>query len=226
MKRDYSFTMPWWEKETILPFKAGSSFIVSGATKSGKTQWVKRLLENSNGMFVESPPENILYCYGVDQPAFEEMRKSVSNIIFHEGLPGEELLEKHKSRHTVVVLDDLMNDVLKNEDMEKMFTQGCHHRGLSVIFITQNLFAQGKCSRTISLNCTYMVLFRNLRDESQVQYLARQIGNKEKFMEAYHQAHLDNYGYLIVDMAPSTPKCLRLRTYIFPGEFPFLFSHE
>ena len=118
-----------------------------------------------------------------------------------------------------------MNDVLKNENIERMFTQGCHHRGLSVIFITQNLFAQGKCSRTISLNATYLVLFRNIRDVHQINYLATQLGNKEQFLKAYHFALRKSYGYLIVDMSPSTNNNLRLRINVFPGEFPIVFPY-
>lgn len=213
----------WWTEEALVPFQPCCSFIVSGATKSGKTYWVKKLLENAPGMFVECPPSCILYCYGVYQNTFSEMKKSIPNIIFHEGLPNAELLEKHKSSHTIVIIDDLMSDVVKNEEVEKMFTQGCHHRGISVIFLTQNLFAQGKCSRTISLNAGYIVLFRNLRDTQQVEYLARQIGNKKNFMEAYNEALQDDYGYLVLDMNPSTPPPFRLRTKIFPGEFCLLF---
>lgn len=217
--------MSWWQKESLLPFKPCSSFIISGATRSGKTFWVKRLLENSEGMFVEDPPKTILYFYGIYQPTFDEIKKTVKNIHFFQGLPEENTLKKYKSEHTLVILDDLMNDVLKNENIEKMFTQGCHHRGLSVIFITQNLFAQGKCSRTISLNTTYLVLFRNIRDVNQINYLATQLGNKQNVMNAYDQALSENYGYLVIDMSPSTNGDLRLRTNIFPGEFPKVFIH-
>lgn len=213
-----SFEMEWWRKESLVPFIPCSSFIVSGATKSGKTQWVKKLLENADGMFQHSAPNKILYCYGVNQPAFDDMKKTVKNVTFYEGLPDLATLENHATPHTVVVLDDLMNQVVKNEEMERLFTQGCHHRGMSVIFITQNLFAQGKCSRTISLNATYLILFRNLRDTNQIAYLGRQIGRGPGFLEAYEDSLKDDYGYLVVDMSPGTLKDLRLRTNVFPGE--------
>lgn len=217
--------MSWWQKESLLPFKPCSSFIISGATRSGKTYWTKKMLENARGMFVEKPPKYILYFYGVYQPLFDEMKKTVKNIHFFEGIPTDKILSKYKSDHTIVILDDLMNDVLKDVSIEKMFTQGCHHRGLSVIFITQNIFAQGKCSRTISLNTTYLILFRNIRDVNQVNYLATQLGNKKSFMDAYNDALSENYGYLIVDMSPATSNTLRLRTRVFPGEFPIVYPH-
>ena len=144
MEKDTIQTKCWWEKESVCPFKPCSSFMIVGATKSGKTQWVKKLLEQQSGMFVENVPEKVLYCYGVDQPAFDDMRKTIPNIEFQQGLPDEDKVEEVLSRHTVIVLDDLMSDVLVNPRIEKLFTLGCHHKNLSVIYITQNLFAQGK----------------------------------------------------------------------------------
>ena len=50
--------------------------------------------------------------------------------------------------------------------------------------------------------------------------LAKQLfpGNKKLFIEAYEDATVNRYGYLIVDCDPSSPKELKLRTNIFPGQ--------
>ena len=82
-----------------------------------------------------------------------------------------------------------MTDVVRDPIMEKIFTQGCHHLGLSVMFITQNLFVQGKSARTISLNTTYVVLFKNIRDQLQIRYFARQLfPNKvDQFLSIYEK---------------------------------------
>ncbi|KAG8229448.1 hypothetical protein J437_LFUL005553 [Ladona fulva] len=40
-----------------------------------------------------------------------------------------------------------------------LFTKGAHHWNLSVIFITQNLFHQGKGRRDISLNSHYIAIW-------------------------------------------------------------------
>ena len=50
-------------------------------------------------------------------------------------------------------------------------TKGRHHNNLSAIFITQNLFH--KSQREISLNSNCIVILKNPRDKSQIQYLAR-----------------------------------------------------
>jgi hypothetical protein len=47
---------------------------------------------------------------------------------------------------------------------------------MSIIFVTQNLFKQGKAMRDIALNCQVQVLFKNPRDVNQVKLLGRQLG--------------------------------------------------
>ena len=42
---------------------------------------VKRLLESGEDM-IEGAPENIIWCYGIYQPAYDEMRRNIPNITF------------------------------------------------------------------------------------------------------------------------------------------------
>jgi hypothetical protein len=59
-----------------------------------------------------------------------------------------------------------------------LFTNGSHHRNISVILITQNIFHQSKHCRDISLNAKYLVLLNNVRDRSQFYRLAQQVYSK------------------------------------------------
>ena len=199
--------------------------MISGATGSGKTRWVYRLLQNLSGMYVKEPPVETLYCYGIHQPLFDEMESTLPNFTLHLGLPtSDELAEYTKDgRHRLVILDDLMQSVIKNDDMELVFTQGCHHRRLSVIFISQNLMPQGKNSRNIALNTWYLVLLKSLRDVNQIAYLGRQIfpGKKNYLTEAYEESMKDQ-GYLMIDLSPHADDQLRVRTRIFPNEDPVI----
>jgi len=52
---------------------------------------------------------------------------------------------------SLVILDDLLTDVYSKQLCE-LFTLGSHHRNISLILITQNLFHQGRFCRNISLN--------------------------------------------------------------------------
>lgn len=119
-----------------------------------------------------------------------------------------------------------MHRVVQNTDMEVLFTQGCHHRRISVIFITQNLFPRGSKSRTIALNTYYLVLMKNARDVSQVSILSRQLypGRSRLLVEAYRDATKHAFGYLIVDTSPQGEDKYRLRTNISPGEDPVVYT--
>ena len=74
----------------LVPFQAGSSIMVSGPTGSGKTSWTHKLLINN--MFTKLI-SSILYCYGVYQGYFDEMKMMTHNIEFHEGLPSLEKVQ-------------------------------------------------------------------------------------------------------------------------------------
>ena len=123
------------------PFTA----IVAGPTSSGKSQWVLRLIDNALQM-IEPPPTRIWYCYGEYQPIFN----NYPNVHFHEGLPESSDVVFDGTEARLLVLDDLMSET--NELVANTFTKLSHHRNVSVIHLTQNLFDKNKYARTIRLN--------------------------------------------------------------------------
>ena len=78
-------------------------------------------------------------------------------------------------KRNLIVFDDQMIDVSKDKRIVNLFTRGSHHRNLSVIYIVQNLFHQGKGGRSIGINSHYLVLFKNPRDKLQILTLAKQM---------------------------------------------------
>ena len=159
----------------MYPLPECTSIAVSGASMSGKLFWTYRLLREKDDMFC-SPPEKVLYYYGIYQPLFQEMEKELPFVIFHQGLPNEDMLQKLATPSTcnLLILDDLMNNVISSVEMENLFVKGVHHLHLSVLYINQNVYCKGKHSRTINLNTHIYVLMKNPRDVSQLQCLARQ----------------------------------------------------
>ena len=115
-------------------------------------------------------PTRILYCYRIYQTLFDEMERNVPNFTCKQGLPSSEELDQFTMdrRHKLIVIDDLMHRVVQDKEMELLFTQGAHHRRVSVIIITQTIYPRGKHARTIALNMWYLVLIKNLRVASQV----------------------------------------------------------
>ena len=213
---------------SLVPFEPCSSFIISGASGSGKTQLVYKFLRHLQYMFRGHPPSKVLYCYGIYQPLFDEITRVLPNLEFHHGLPSTvDIEELTKERiPTLIILDDLAHQVLQSPEMVLIFTQGCHHRNLSVFFLTQNLFQSGRFARDITLNTNYIILFRNLRDASQIGHLARQLfpGKNKILQEIYNDCTSQPYTYMIVDISPHSDDKLRLRTQIFPGEEPIIYQ--
>jgi hypothetical protein len=91
---------------------------------------------------------------------------------------------------------------------------------LSIIYIVQNIFHQGKEMRNISLNAHYIVLFKSPRDKQQISMLARQVdpGRVQEFMRSYEDATSRPHGYLMLDLNPTTDNQKRLKTNVLPGE--------
>ena len=172
-------------------------------------------------MYTENPPDEVYYFYGVYQNFFLEIEK-IKNVKMNEGLPTQSVINELSSdgKHKLIILDDLMHAILQSSDMELLFTQGCHHRNISVIYITQNLYQQGRYSRTIALNTWYVIMFRNLRDVAQIKVLGRQLYPRNAciLVDAYEKAIKEAFGHLIIDSGPRSKQEYRLRTNVFPNQ--------
>ena len=151
----------------------------------------------------------------------------MSSIVFNEGLPDLENIDTN--RNTLVILDDLMTEAGKSEKILNIFTTDSHHKNISVIFVTQNIFSQQKNARTISLNCQYIILTNNPRDRLQVQILGKQMfpGDSSFFNKAYKDAvSSKEYGYLLCDFTQQTMEENRVQTGVFAGEERIIYRNE
>lgn len=202
-----------------LLFRHPFNMIVGGASGSGKTQWVCKFLDNYQRLITPSPV-HVLYCYGVYNNRVLDLQNM--GIETHKGLPTETLI-RTRSKPLLLVLDDLMMEA-KSEFLDLLFTRGSHHWSVSIIFITQNIFE--KSLRTARNNAHYLVLLRNPSGQLQVRNLGTQLFPRQLpyFMAAYKDSTNMNYGYLLIDMHPSSPDVTRLRTNIFPNEAQVLYT--
>lgn len=190
--------------------------IVSAPTKSGKTEFVKRMVLNVKEM-IDQPPEKIYWSYSEWQLSYEDLKQRDPRVKFIEGIPNLDELKANKAHPQLLVLDDQMQEMKNDKRLVELFTRGCHHWNLSVIHIVQNAFFSGL--RTSRINAQYLVLMKNPADRLQVRTLCQQLflGSKH-FIEAYEDATNKPYGYLLVDLAQTTPEQLQLRTNIFPDD--------
>ena len=180
--------------------------------------WIAKLLELSHTM-INPAPSRIMYFYKRWQPLYDEIMKRGSHIEFIQGIPHNIKDDDYFDTKfpTLFILDDQMRDSAKSSDICELFTEGSHHRNLSVICLMQNMFYQGKESRTMSLNTQYLVLFKSPRDKQQISILARQMypNRSHYFIEQYEKATQRPHGYLFVDLKQSTSEEDRLKSDIF-----------
>lgn len=187
----------------IHPFTA----VFSGPTGSGKTFFVRRLIEMRETK-IKPSPSRIVYFYNYPQEWFSEMK----DVEFVQGFNVEKIdeltcsSEHWKSRNTLIVLDDLMDQAADSRLMSSLFYEGSSKNNLSVIFITQNMFLKSRFMRTISLNALYLACFRNPRESTLGKKIAAQSTPHESRAvdQIYVRATVQPYSYLIFDFKQQT----------------------
>jgi hypothetical protein len=187
------------------PFTA----IVAGPTGCGKTIFTFKFIREAKKM-INPACDNIVYCYGEYQQIFN----NYPYVTFSEGLP--DISQFDGKRSSLLIIDNLLietNDVVSN-----LFTKVSHHRNVSIMYLSQNLFYRSKQNHTMSLNAHYIVLFKNPRDATQVAVLARQMypGRSQFLVEAFKDATEKPYGYLLIDLKPDTEEKNQCDNKYFP----------
>lgn len=195
-------------------FKAPFTAIIAGPTSCGKSHFVHRFLKHLNYL-CDTVFKKVIWCYDEWQPLYQESQLFIE---YHQGIPDMSTFDG--SEPVLMILDDLMRET--NASIVDIFTKGSHHRQISVFYITQNLFHQGRGQRDISLNANYIIYFKNPRDRAQITYLARQIfpENVKFIQEVYKDATSKPHTYLLIDLKQDTPDDYRIRTNILPDEEP------
>lgn len=215
-----------------LRFKNPSSFLVAGATQAGKTTFTLNLLRNIEHLF-ENPEckWNVIYFYREQQDKFElfaqeKINNSQEPIVkkWINRLPTtsdiEELTLGNRQTGSVIVIDDFAEDWTK--DTVQIITTQVHHKNCVAIVLSQNIFCKNPVFREISLNCTYVVMFKNPRDASQINCFAKQFapGAGDWVVSAYEAATRFPHSYLLFDSHQTTADVLRVRSHVLPNEFP------
>ena len=201
--------------------------LVAGSTGSGKTTLVKNLLRLKYDIF-SVVPEKVFLFFNNDQPIYDEMLR--------EGLIDEKIdatlqfptldylttlvAPFKKGGGSLIIFDDIISDI--TEDFTKIICNFSHHESASIILMTQNLFYKHKVFRTLSLNMHYMFLTTNERDKQQVANLGRQVcpNNPNFLVDVYASAASRAYDYLLLDFRVDQNKKVRIRSHIFPHQFP------
>lgn len=202
------------EKDLKLKLPSGS--VVSGATMSGKSTFLEKVVANSQEMF-EPPPKCIIYAYGGDYHDRVGTFQRLGAVIV-AGLPSDEVINRCE-KPALLILDDLMGDA-KSSYLTDLYTKKVHHKNLGVMFVTQNLYEKNlKVARD---NSQYLFLLKAPMTRLQIRTIGTQLfpGQLNYFLDAFDKAtdEGDESSYLMIDAHPRSKRVLKLRSNIFPQE--------
>lgn len=198
-----------------LQLRTPFTMLIAGPTKAGKTSFTNNLIASCAQLY-SSPPNVCFYFYNQKPPKHHALSSLISG--FYEGLPSMSFLEqmyKTYGPNCTVIIDDQALNVTK--EVSELFSVGSSRYEANIIFITQNLFGKVKGSRDISINCTYLVVFKNPRDGASIMHLFRQFAPQaiKAHQSIYKDATQDPYSYLMLDCHQCTVEEHRLISNIF-----------
>lgn len=205
------------------PIKHPCSGIVVGPSMSGKTELTLEIIRNLAD-FYDKPIRRVHWYHGNSAadgnslPIKSTLPENV-DITFLTTLPTE-FVNEIADEPLLVIIDDLMDIAMNSLAVSQLYTKGVHHQQISVILLSQNIYNPGKYSRNISLNSSFYILFRNLRDMQQIHKFFQQMcgSNSKAMLQVYKDATSRPHGYLFVDFSQGGHNLLRLRTNLFGGK--------
>ena len=182
----------------------------------GKTYFLVELLKRAQTN-IQPAPQRIIWLYKRWQPLYDVIKATVvPRVEFIKGVPlnldRDDFIDPRV--RNMIVLDDMAMEASKDQRVTDLFTEGSHHRNLSVIALNQNLYLSK--DPTQRRNCHYLVLFNNPVDKQPIATLARQMypNKSRELLRHYDEAISRPYGYLLVDLKPTTPETKRMRTNV------------
>lgn len=129
-------------------FKHPFNCVINGPTNSGKTFLLTEIIKYRD-VLINDCPNHFIYCYKTWQPSYDKIKVFLPSMLFIEGIPDPDQLQSLSNR--LIIFDDLNSQYINNHEIMDIFTVGSHHRNISVIVISHNIFAKGKFSREIRL---------------------------------------------------------------------------
>ena len=138
--------------------------------------------------------------------------------MFYKGLPPEGALVKwfKPEHHGILILDDLMEESGSDKRVLDLFTKDSHHRGITALYITQDLFPPGKFAKTINRNAHYVICFKSPRDKTGIRHLLLQVYPEKwrQVLKLFLKLTSRPFGYFMLDLHPASHDCFRIWSHL------------
>ena len=208
------------DRKIEKPFR----IIVAGGSGSGKSCFVQKLVEENH---FSTSFDEILYIYPDYLHDCPSEFNISQNIQFISGLPEKSFLSSLLP-NSLVILDDLMIEASKCEDIAKLFTVIARKRNISIILIVQNIYQQGIHFRNIRLSATGIVLFKFYGGLDSNFRLLRDLGMREMIPKMiFDDVYSERYSYIYINLHPNRQfEFSSLRGNIFDHFFQIFYKME
>ena len=125
---------------------------------------------------------------------------------------GFSFIAGYRTRGGVLVFDVLMEEGGQDKRVLDLFTKDSHHRNITVLYLTQDLFPPGKFSKTINRNAHYIVAFKNPRDQTGIRTILLQAfpDRWRQVLRLFKRITARPFGYLMLDVHPASDDRYRL----------------
>ncbi len=199
--------------------------LIIGASLSGKTTLLIQMLKEAPRLFTPVP-KLVMFYYDQYQEQYgqaqEHLAQAGIQMELHRGSDVSlQELEDYvpKNEQTLLIIDDATQTSSTSKNLADIAMNG-RHLGISLVLCWHTLFPGSQVARTINQNMHYFFFLPCPRAKGQMEAFGRQAGMGKRLLAAYdlclNQEHPCRY--LLVDMKPSTPDLLRLRSRILPSD--------
>jgi ABC-type dipeptide/oligopeptide/nickel transport system ATPase component len=186
---------PHYETHHIkLPFR----MIIAGNSGSGKTQTLLNILYNMPDTF-----DNIWYITkNKDEPLLNFLDDKLKNqgFILDEGIESLPDLDKmDKEKNNLIILDDLVNEPLKQQRPICDYVIRCRKKSCSFVYISQSFYAVPKLIRD---NITYLIL-KQVSSMKNLTMICRECSlgvDKHLLKKIYDDATQTKQTFLLLDL--------------------------
>lgn len=207
-----------------------SRMLVAGPTTSGKSWFMAKMVEHRSTIYDVSFDRIIYFsphCLSGGQDDYiANLRKFFPNLELCADLPSVDALNIFADNtHKLFLIDDFMESYNNSKDAFRLLTIDSHHRKITVIVTTHNVFGASKYQKTFSRNYSEMVLLANRGDKLSLRTLGSQMFPDSprillRAMSWVEENSIEKPKYILLDVSPVTtlPSSMIVRTNIFPKD--------
>ena len=192
--------------ELLNLFREPARILFAGNSGSGKTTLVSNILRQYRSEFDE------VVIIGADLPNSADLHITRNDSY-------NPLTDSIKGSKTLAIFDDIIFEPRTMKIAAESFVRA-RHLGVSLFFLSQNLYLQSKEFRVIGLNVTHVFLLR-CRDTKQIYLYGKSFLQDRQvpfFVELFKRVVLKTkYSHLLIDFTADCDSPLMLRSHIASG---------